>query len=245
MEWSNSWTALSGGRRMAAWTSLSIGSPPTPTTTWTSNPTIHPMSRGVWSDACTHLDMRRMPRIHCWRREQSPPSLVILSYAAGISKDIRQVCRKYGMKVVFRSGLSLHSVLTWVKDSLPMEKWSKTVYRIPCSCGKVYIGETRSRLKTRLREHQEACRKGTQEKSAVAEHAWKDQHAIKWKETTVVDMARHLSELFHPYQHDPCQGTPQQRHRTWCVPVMWYLRPEEDWCLTIETSASFPTFLGW
>ena len=31
-----------------------------------------------------------------------------------------------------------------------------------------YIGETRRRLETRLREHQEACQKGTLEKSAVA-----------------------------------------------------------------------------
>ena len=46
-----------------------------------------------------------------------------------------------------------------------------------------------------MREHQEACTKGALEKSAVAEHAWKDQHAIKWDETTVVDMARHPSEL--------------------------------------------------
>ena len=114
----------------------------------------------------------------------------MLPYTAGIREDIRWVCRKYSMRVIFRSGLSVLSVLTWVKDPLPMEKRPKIVYQIPCSCGKVYIGEIRSRLETRLREHQEACRKGTLEKAAVAEHAWKDQHAIKWDETTVVDMAR-------------------------------------------------------
>ena len=99
------------------------------------------------------------------------------------------------MKVIFKSGRSLRSVLTKVKDPLPMEKKAKVVYRIPCSCGKSYIGETKRRLETRLREHQEACRKGTLEKSAVAEHAWKDHHTIKWEETAVVDMARHPREL--------------------------------------------------
>ena len=49
-----------------------------------------------------------------------------------VSEGIRRVCRKYGMKVIFRSELSLRSVLTRVKDPLPMEKWSKVVYRIPC-----------------------------------------------------------------------------------------------------------------
>ena len=94
-----------------------------------------------------------------------------------------------------RGSGTLRSVLTKVKDPLPMEKKAKVVYRIPCSCGKSYIGETKRRLETRLREHQEACRKGTLEKSAVAEHAWKDHHTIKWEETAVVDMARHPREL--------------------------------------------------
>ena len=127
--------------------------------------------------------------------EGSSPPLVILPYIAGVSEDIRRVCRKYDMKVIFKSGRSLRSVLTKVKDPLPMEKKAKVVYRIPCSCGKSYIGETKRRLETRLREHQEACRKGTREKSAVAEHAWNDHHTIKWEETAVVDMARHPREL--------------------------------------------------
>ena len=46
-----------------------------------------------------------------------------------------------------------------------------------------------------MREHQEACRKGTFETSAVAEHAWKNHHTIRWEETTVVNMARHPNEL--------------------------------------------------
>ena len=104
--------------------------------------------------------------------DQSP--LVMLPYTAGVSEDIRRVCRKYSMRAIFRSGLSLCSVLTRVKDPLPMEKRSKVMCQIPCSCGKIYICETRRKLETRLREHQEACRKGTLEKSAVAEHAWKD-----------------------------------------------------------------------
>ena len=99
------------------------------------------------------------------------------------------------MKVIFKAGRSLRSVLTKVKDPLPMEKKTKVVYRIPCNCGQSYIGETRRRLETRLREHQETCQKGTLEKSAVAEHAWKDHHTIKWDETTEVDMASHPREL--------------------------------------------------
>ena len=67
-------------------------------------------------------------------------------------------------------------MLTKVKDTLPLGKQSNVVYRIPCSCGQVYIGETRWRLETRLKEHRDACERGMMEKSAVAEHAWENHH---------------------------------------------------------------------
>ena len=79
-----------------------------------------------------------------------------------------------------------------------------------CVCGlPVYIGETVRRLETRMKEHRDACQKGALEKSAVAEHAWKNHHPIKWEEATVIDQARTNKELLlkeaihirlqHPY----------------------------------------------
>ena len=90
---------------------------------------------------------------------------------------------------------SLRSMLTKVKDTLALEKKSKVVYQVPCSCGEIYIGETLRRLETRMKEHQDACQKGTLEKSALAEHAWENHHPIKWEETTVIDQARTSKEL--------------------------------------------------
>jgi len=61
-----------------------------------------------------------------------------------------------------------------VEDSLPMEEQSKVVYWKPCSCGRAYIEETRRRFKTRLREHQDVCQRGTLKKLAVGE-------PVKWE----------------------------------------------------------------
>ena len=74
--------------------------------------------------------------------EEHRPPLVMLPYIEGVSEDVKRVCRKFGMKVVFRSGQSLHSMLTKVKDPLMIEKQAKVVYCVPCSCGEAYIGET-------------------------------------------------------------------------------------------------------
>ena len=62
--------------------------------------------------------MKRTPGIHHWMKG----ALVVVSYTAGISEDIRWVCRKYVMMVIFRSGVLLRSVLTKVEDTLPMKK---------------------------------------------------------------------------------------------------------------------------
>ena len=80
--------------------------------------------------------------------EQEKGPLVVIPYVAGMSEDIRRVCRKFNIRVVFKSGQTLRSMLTKVKDTLPPGKQSNVVYRIPCSCGQVYIGETKRRLET-------------------------------------------------------------------------------------------------
>ncbi len=56
----------------------------------------------------------------------------------------------------FNSGKTLRSHLTEVKDSIPITTESSTVYSIPCSCGKVYIGEKTRRHEQRVKEHQDA-----------------------------------------------------------------------------------------
>ena len=115
---------------------------------------------------------------------------MVIPYVTGMSEDIRLVCSKFNIRVVFKSGRTLHSMLTKVKDTLPPGKQSNVVYRIPFSCGQVYIGETKRRLETRLKEHRNACERGMMENSAVAEHAWEHHHPIHWEETTGLDHGR-------------------------------------------------------
>ena len=64
------------------------------------------------------------------------------------------------------------------------------VYSIPCSCGLEYIGETKRALETRIGEHQAAVRRGEPEKLAVADHAWTNQHNLKWENMTIIDGSR-------------------------------------------------------
>ena len=91
-----------------------------------------------------------------------------------------------------------------------MEKWSKVVYGIPCSCGKACIGETKKRCETRLKDHREACQRGMLQNSAVAKHAWKDHHSIRSEQATVVAMDKHPGEL--PLEALHINMTPDMEH---------------------------------
>ena len=149
-------------------------------------------------------------------QEEERGPLVVIPYVTGMSEDIRRVCREFNIRVVFKYGGTLRSMLTKVKDTLPLGKQSNVVYRIPCSCGQVYIGETRQRLETRLKEHRDACERGMMKKSAVAEHAWENHHPIHWKETTAGPWQRTgaVGEGGPAHPDDTLRGALQPRWRT-------------------------------
>ena len=91
---------------------------------------------------------------------------------------IRKAYEKFNLKVVFKSGPTLCSLLTLVEDPLPVEKLAGVVYQIPCQCDKVYVGETQRQLETWVKEHKDACSKGSTEISAIAQD---QQHTIDWE----------------------------------------------------------------
>ena len=81
------------------------------------------------------------------------------------------------------------------KDPLPTTTQSNVVYEVPCTCSKVYIGETKRRLETRLKELNDACTRCLTDKSTIAEHAWANYRPINWAETKILQRANHTMEL--------------------------------------------------
>ena len=81
------------------------------------------------------------------------------------------------------------------KTLFPVKKQVNIVYKVSCSCGKVYIRETKRFLETRLKEHREAGIRGQTSKSAIAEHAWTEGHPINWDGTRILQRASHTMEL--------------------------------------------------
>jgi hypothetical protein len=61
------------------------------------------------------------------------------------------------------------------------------VYRIPCECGKVYVGQTSISIEARCKEHMRHVHLKQSDKSAVAEHNFNTGHHIDFSSTSVLD----------------------------------------------------------
>ena len=48
-------------------------------------------------------------------------------------------------------------MFAWMKDPRTLHGEAVQCEEVPCSCGKVYIGETKRRLETRIKEHMQGC----------------------------------------------------------------------------------------
>lgn len=86
-------------------------------------------------------------------------SLPLIPYVE-LSDAVRRICRQYNIRTLFQSASTLCGWLMQVKDQDPLEKHSNVVYKVPCSCGWVYIGETKRALETRVKEHKPDTRRG-------------------------------------------------------------------------------------
>ena len=64
------------------------------------------------------------------------------------------------------------------------------IYKIPCSCGKVYIGETGRELQQRILEHQRAIRLCSN-KTGLDRHVRETGHSINWSNITILGREPH------------------------------------------------------
>ena len=85
----------------------------------------------------------------------------------GVSEVLRHYLQQQGVRTVFKSDTTLRSHLVRPKDTLEPTKQDDVVYKIPCECGKVYIGETGRAMQDRMKEHDRDIRLARTHTSAV------------------------------------------------------------------------------
>jgi hypothetical protein len=105
--------------------------------------------------------------------------------------------------------MKLSSLLCPVKDHLGLR--TPAVYRIPCECGRVYIGQTGRSVDIMLKEHQQHIRLEHPDTSAVAEHSIGQGHRIQFHNSSILaTKTRYMDRIvreaieieLHPYHID-------------------------------------------
>ena len=101
------------------------------------------------------------------------------------------------------------------------------LYSIPCSCGKIYEGETGQPLKVRLEEHRKAVVRGEIEKLGIADHIWKEKgnHLPLWDEVEIIDRVEHwrirrLKESAHMLVYNGMLSRPSIELNTIWEPII-------------------------
>ena len=103
--------------------------------------------------------------------DETDGKISFLNVLVSCQGDHQRRCRHLDIRIVFRSGNTLHNSLVKVKPATPMVKTQGVVYEILClDCDKIYIGETRSSLQKRLYEHRQAVKKADRN-NGIAVHA--------------------------------------------------------------------------
>ena len=90
-----------------------------------------------------------------------------------------------------KSETMLRSHLVRPKDVVEPTKQDGVVYRIPCECSEVYIGETGRPMQDRMKEHERDIRLARTQTSAVSEHANNTGHNPLWNEVNFIDRDAH------------------------------------------------------
>nr|XP_060615668.1 uncharacterized protein LOC132765391 [Anolis sagrei ordinatus] len=135
-------------------------------------------------------DIRRAarPRTSHESKDEDPPrGKVFLPYIKGTTDRIGKLMRKHNIQTICKPTKKIQQMLRSAKDKRdPLT--SAGVYRIPCSCGQVYIGTTKRSAQTRIKEHERHCRLLQPEKSAIAEHLMNQPgHSILFENTEMLD----------------------------------------------------------
>lgn len=114
-----------------------------------------------------------------------------LPYVRGVTDKVANILRKYAVKTIFTPFRKVAQMLRSPKDNFPLEK--PGVYKVDCSCGMAYIGQTKRTVACRISEHIRAVKNNDTQKSAIAQHLLEagSNHWIELHNPQVISTERH------------------------------------------------------
>lgn len=125
-----------------------------------------------------------------------------LPYIRLLFEQIQSLLAQYNFKTVGRNYQNLEvTIFSKLKDQIPKELKSNIVYKVSCSCGSNYIGQSKQYMKKRLYQHQYDVKK-TSNISALSQHLKESGHNISIDNVSILAneskyIKRSILEMIH------------------------------------------------
>ncbi|XP_065662967.1 uncharacterized protein LOC136085574 [Hydra vulgaris] len=117
---------------------------------------------------------------------ENEPNYISLPWVPKLSNQLKQIFKSVGYTPVFKSPKNLQQLITQKnKPRLPNDSYPG-VYKLECSCGKLYVGETKLKVSTRICQHQKHTFEGKWKNSTVAGHSRNCHGAFGWNNNNTV-----------------------------------------------------------
>ena len=129
---------------------------------------------------------------------------MVVLYYQGLSESIKRSCKKFGVQVHFKGGLTIRNLLMAPKDKDHILKKSGVIYKYTCDkveCNEEYIGESARTFAERFKEHQMAP-------SPIYDHSIRSGHEINIDNFSIVgredqNLTRTIKEALYIRVNNP------------------------------------------
>ncbi|KYN37516.1 hypothetical protein ALC56_08117, partial [Trachymyrmex septentrionalis] len=126
-----------------------------------------------------------------------------IPYLKNASEKFNGMLKKYKFQPVYKPINNLNKFITIGKDKINKDEHSGVVYKIDCKdCNYTYVGQTKRKLRTRLKEHMNDVKKPVEALSVISNHRINNDHGMDWENTKILDSERSfykrsISEMIH------------------------------------------------
>jgi hypothetical protein len=124
------------------------------------------------------------------QNDQTSNLKAFLPYIRGVTDKIAKVLKRKEIKTSFKPLITIRQRMKSVKDPIDQQQ-GKGIYKVSCSCGKCYIGETGRSFQVRIKEHEADIRNERTRTSALAEHSLKTKHHVCLEDTKILAKEDH------------------------------------------------------
>ncbi|XP_044582971.1 uncharacterized protein LOC123263989 [Cotesia glomerata] len=153
-------------------------------------------------------------------------------YIRGLSQNIMRYLIVTDWKPAFYNIKKVGNIYTRLKDKVKTKDRSEVIYKINCSCGLCYIGQTKQYLKKRVYQHRYSCEEKNRDKenqTTLAAHHFHSNHNFDFENVKIIDSEsnwwkRNISEMVQICLHDTVNLTGNIRAAQWSKVILLAFR---------------------